>query len=294
MRRKVSLLSALVLMLSAIGLSAPSLVFATNPADPDGNVYGGDLAGRPLNGYSANTAGAPLQWQPLVNGGCGCYIGGIGSGHVISYAKYNGNIVALYPWHGRDDPTFDGKEVYGPNGSKIGYWYTDVCNGADCASNRDLAIIILYQGNWPPTKNKIVAGDPALNQYWTVTADPTSTYACGNLNSNNQWGGAVFQAFQRTISTTLTPRQGALARMYEYDGGTPPNHCLVETNLFWQAPYRDSGTPWRMTAISNTVHFFATFATPGTGLLDLTPLYDGLHILSVIGSGHLCHDASCT
>jgi hypothetical protein len=294
-------------MLSAFTLSAPAMMFA-NPADPDGNPYVGDLAGRPLNGYSYDFASDPTQW---INGDNGWnYYSGSGTGHVISYARYAGNIVALYPWHGRNDPSFDGKYVYGPNGSKIGYWLSDICSGGACGSNRDLAVIMLYQGNWPASKNKIVAGDPAQNQYWTITADPSSAYACGNLVDGSEWGDTVKQAFQLDINTTSLPRTGALGNsFFSYVTGVS-GHCTVRTNLLWhnvtnhcppqpnsQCPYRDSGSQYQLSVQNTSIQFFTTVYDENWNLA-ITPLYDGLSILNSAASGqggaHLCHDASCS
>lgn len=125
MRRKLALLLPLILLIGAMSLSSPASAFASNPTDPDGNLYTSNLAGRPLNGYAANQGGpnyTPLFWaNPCFPSFCWDYYIGYGTGHVIAYAKYGGYIVAVYPWHGRADPSYDGKYVYGPNRSKIGY-----------------------------------------------------------------------------------------------------------------------------------------------------------------------------
>ena len=298
--RKAVTALAISASMAAFLLVTPESVFAANQTDPDGNVYASNLAGRPITGYSANgqcSPNCPLQWDGLSQQ----YISTAGSCHGIAYGNYAGTIVLLTAYHCRGNSTFDNKFVYGPNGSKIGYWQPDTCAGTnDCAKNRDLAVIILYDGNWPAYRNRIIAGDPAQGQYWTVTADPSSAYSCGNLNDGSEWGDVVLQAFQRSAGTVLVPRTGTLTNMFEYDGGTLPNHCLVQTSLTWQGngtgnstDYRDSATPWRLNSVSNSVHFFTTGRTDPGYYLYVSPLYDGLDVLDRAVGFHLCHSSSC-
>jgi hypothetical protein len=301
MFKRLVFLSTLALAMNAGGLSAPSAVFAANPTDPDGI-----LAGRPINGYSWNSGDAASQWQSALNGGCSCYVTGIGTGHGIAYAKVGGYIVLLYPWHGRADVSFDGKYVYGPNYSKIGYWMSDRCFNGDCASSHDLAVIVLYQGNWPATINHVYRGSQCCGDppYWTITSDIGTLYSCANVAS--EWGNLMAQNYQQDVGTFWTYRLGTLTRFYSYTNST---HCTVQTDLVWHNPlvqpwpYRDSGTPWVDPVINDhTVSFINSGASYVSGdsnyRLWTTPRYDGMHLLyqywqSLGSNAFLCKTATC-
>lgn len=317
MRRRIFSVLALALVLGGIGFSSPSAVFAANPTDPDGNLYTGSLAGKPINGTSHDSVGAPLQWVPAVNGGCGCYQLGIGTGNGIVYARVDGYIALLYPWHGRSDSSYDFKYVYGPTNSKIGYWYPNVCD-ITCGSDHDLAVIILYQGNWPAHLNRVYLQD--ASHYWSITTEPSTVGSCGNLSGGTEWGDVVQQEWNDiVVEPNNAPRTGTIP------GPVPPQttsgfvsytsqaqgqtECAVWTDLNWHndtytegcsCPYRDSGSPWRLNKDLTSLWGLSSGAIWITGWsnrrLYVTPLYNGLQVYkdSPGHSIHLCHDASCT
>jgi hypothetical protein len=305
-------------MFGGIGLSNPQVTLASNPSDPDGNLYTGSLAGKPINGYSYDTSNAPLQWS----NGCLCYVAGIGTGHGIAYGVINSGsgptIVLLYPWHGRAASSFTGKTVYGPNGSKIGFWGPDVCN-TTCASEHDLAYIVLYNGNWPAHLNRVYLQDAST--YWTVTTEPSTTGSCGNLSTGSEWGDVVLQEFNYSaFSPYLAPRTGTIPGTPDGGFQTPyvshpdgQSTCVVWTNLYWHnpnviycppdpCPYRDSGSPWRLNKDLTSLWAVSSGASwiSGQGWtarkLWVTPLYNGLQVYKDEPgyTFHLCHDAGCS
>jgi hypothetical protein len=300
MFRRIFSLLAFALVLGGIGLSNPKAVLAANPADPDGNLYTGSLAGKPINGTSYDSSGAPLQWIPPTNGGCGCYQLGHGTGHGVVYANVDGYVALLYPWHARADPSFDGKFVYGPNNSKIGYWYPNVCD-ITCASDHDIAVIILYQGNWPANLNRVYLQD--ASHYWSITTEPATVGSCGNINGGTEWGDVVQQEFNYIVAPpNLAPRTTTLVSMWSYTAKTNGQTiCTVKTDLMWhngvEPPYpvRDSGAPRRLNkdltslwGITTGTDLYPTFR------LTVSPLYNGLQVYkdSPTHSIHLCHDPS--
>ena len=268
-----------------------------------------NLAGRPLNGFSANTTGAPRQW----NASTQSYTYNGGTGYGIAYAKIDGRIALLYPWHGRTHSSYDGKIVYGPNDTRIGTWAADVCytppqSATRCASNYDLAVIWIDSTSKPSALNQIYRGEVTGDNYWTVGIDPTTSHSCAGLNDGSEWGDGVRQNFQRTYSTTLPYESSTITSMVTYDIGIA--QCLVMTTQAWHGygtpSYRDSGTPFVLSSIPNTVSFFGTMRTgPASGgpneKVIVSPLYGGLKVLDDYWETHggntganLCHNATCT
>jgi hypothetical protein len=297
-RRKLGLATALALPLAAV-LAAP--VFAADTTN---------YAGRPINGFSYDSTNpmAPRQWVDWDGSGPGTfgYNYGFGTGHGIAYAKIDGRVALLYPWHGRDHPSFDGRIVYGKSDTKIGTWAADVCANVtitqyQCASHFDLAVIWIDAEDRPANLNRVYRGEVAGDNFWTITADPPTSHNCDGLDDGSEWGDDVAQNFQWDIAGWVPPATYTVSNItgfrWHHDA---QNMCLVITDRTWHGPAaRDSGTPFVLTSIPNTVFAFGTFQT--NNKVEVTPLYGGLKVLDAYWETHggntganLCTNAGCT
>ena len=323
-RARDAAMLALLLVAANFGIAAtPNATLAANPADPDGNVYTENLAGRPLNGYSydvtpscesnpsaclSSASGGTRQWWPSVSN----YIYGVGTGHGITYANVGGLVALLYPYHGRTDSSYDGKKVYGPNDSAIGYWQTQssLTYNGNTAQQHDLAVIILYQGNWPASLNQVYRGNVTGNDFWTITENTSIATSCTQDGSNNSDtllsligdGRTVYQNGPQFSYLSSEPfRTGALDGVSWNVGG-----CVVRVTLTDASDaYRDSGTSFVLCCNAqnyvHTVWAFASLRDTSVGPpypLVVTPLYEGLHVLyqkyQALGStAGLCKTATC-
>jgi len=187
--------------------------------------------------------------------------------------------------------------LYGPNASKIGYWGGDY---GGCAY--DVGVIWLYEGNWPTYRNRIIHGDPAAGEYWTVTRpDIPSSWGCGI--SLPRTG---YQSYEYHVGDGTPYRVGSATGFYT---GTSSGPCTFVTNLrTHDAPgggfYTDSGTPWILDGHTDAPWAVSTgkYSPPPYDFwyLYITPLYYGMNAMNTYWSGignhvgaHLCTSSDC-
>ena len=223
------------------------------------------------------------------------------------YGNVGGYLVLFTAWHCRPNSSYAGKIVYGPNGSMIGYWnyggnssYAgDICYGADCAYQHDLNYIVLYQGNWPSTLNRIYRGSAPSPVYWTITDGTQEALSCAGMDSSIN--DTIYQMFQPTATNGWTYRTGYLNG---FETWTDSTHCTVWTTLHWQGggtpSYRDSGTPFIDPWDANTIFGLASAAPRPSNNLVVTPIYEGIKVLyrhfhyDLGSTAYFCKSADCS
>ena len=303
-RRRLTVVAPLALLAAALVAPAPVAAAETT-----------NLAGRPINGYSANNSAAPFQWMCITSGPCTAsneyaYQNGSGTGHGIAYANVDGRLALLYPHHGRAHTSFDGRNVYGPNGAKIGTWAADVCATVNsvfhCLKDYDLAVIWIDAEDRPANLNRVYRGNELFgDNFWTITADPSSSYNCDGMDDGSEWGKNIYQNFQHTSTSEV--HYGTYVAQGFLDNNDPSNTCTVKTTTPWHGAgspsYRDSGTPYIHNSQQSSVWAFGTVRFPnccGGHNIAVTPLYGGLKVLdtywearSRFTGANLCRAADC-
>jgi hypothetical protein len=309
-RRKISVIAPLLLLLGALTATSPTSVAAfSNTADPDGNPWTASLAGRPVNGFSYNSD-APGT-RPKVFDSTDCtYKTNYGMGHGIMYGKINNNIVLYYPWHGMNHSCAINKYVYGPNGSIIGaFWGMGDANGSVCVttwgcsgSDHDLGVIRLFDGNWPSNLNQIYRGEATGENWWTITQGPYYGLRCAIADTET--GLTIYQNYQKTYATNTIYRTGTngtrIGDNYDCDVTTTIDStdkgCTETATVHCE---RSSGTPFISAYNPATISGFASYKN-GNEDLVINPFYEGLKAIDgwwdqQYGSyATICTNSGCT
>lgn len=303
----------LVLALAMSALAVPTSALAS---DPDGNPYMSNLAGRPICGYAdGSVSGCDVpQYETTCSG--------------IGYANLGGKMALITAGHCQ--PRVNSSDVrctintlgdnlqsgasaatYGPTTSVIGYWGTDYGLDLDGSCEHDVGVIWLYQGNWPAYRNRVIHGDPAAGEYWTITRPDTPL----SWDCSLSMGRYGYQSYEYHIGDGTPARFGIAT--YGFYGGDSAGPCTFKTieplhakpgqGANCTATVRtgcatDSGTPWILDG-----HLDAPWAvssgpwTSGSyAYIYITPLYEGMNDLNSYftshypySGAHWCTSADC-
>lgn len=313
--RRLYTLLCTALVIGAVGLTSPASTYA---ADPDGNPYVGNLAGQPICGNAANNIPGTSGWCNSNLNSTAC--------PGIAYAAVNNKMALLTAWHCRPEaykspgivchvapPVGVGPcDVYGPNGSIIGFWG----NNYD-TEHHDFSLIWLYQGNWPANRNRIARGDYSPNNpYWEMTANPTAVLGCDNHwgpGDDIQAGRTTYQNWQYEVGDETLFRTGTITGAF---GSFPADSCHIKTSLIYHEGLGlcgdnpsnqciDSGTPFVLCCNAegwtHTLYGWASLQDASDGKLVLVTAYDAIYDLNnwmvTYGSAHtgawICQTPTC-
>ncbi len=278
-----------VLTFLVIALAAPTTTLAS---DPDGNPFNSNtLAGRPICGTAANNVAGCDQLDETACLG-------------VAYAAVDGKMALLTAAHCRPYPQgyVCGVTCWltGPNGSVIGFW------GDNYGSmfSDDLAVIWLFQGNWPTARNRVYRGTYTGDNWWTVTSNPASALGCSNMGSGVPWGRTTYDNWVYQWTDTTTFRTGTITGFLNVPDAN--GRCTVKTDLLYHgACCIDSGSPFVLCCnaqgFTSTVFGVTSGRTVPGDYLFVTPLYQGIvdlnNYMVTYGSTHtgawLCQTSDC-
>ena len=274
----------LALLLGALTLPTP--VAAADPTN---------LAGRPISGgYDPNIGGGNCQG--------------------IAYGRVNGALVLFVPHHCRHHSEFingkwvqvvnsmdrSGMVVYGPNGTRIGTWGPLSTPSA----THDLSFIYIDAASKPTNANQIYRGpDPAAADWWTMTAQPTSTSSgCdGSWSADIVWQMAQDQSGD--LDWIYYDRQGTAMNFLVSKGSGLTRYCAIRTGIYVRnlcncsANVVESGSPVVRQDYQSRLFGYMTLSYSCLyDCLAVTPIYEGIHALDdwYGGDTRLCITASCS
>lgn len=275
--KRLRFILPLALVLAALALPAP--VAAADPTN---------AAGRPISGgYDPNIGGGNCQG--------------------IAYGRVAGALVLFVPHHCRygkecsgclNSMDRSGMVVYGANGTRIGTWGPLSTPSA----THDLTFIYIDAASKPTYANRIYRGpDPAASDWWTLTAQPTSTTSgCdGNWSADAAWQMAQDQ---EDLDWIYYNRQGSLMNFLVSKGSGLTRYCAIRTGLYVRnlcscpSDVVESGSPVIREDYQTRLFGYMTLSYSCLyDCLAVTPIYEGIHALAdwYGGDTRLCITAAC-
>jgi hypothetical protein len=152
--------------------------------------------------------------------------------------------------------------------------------------------IVLYQGNWPATLNRVYDGGNNPYVFFAITDSPSTAVTCANAST---YIGKYFD--QAYHSDTAATYYAKLTTVQGRDGNTTA--CTAWSTVELSSEVRPSGAPFISLDAPNTFSGFGTASESigGTLYVTFSPLYEGYAVLwhwwQGIGGASLCYDADC-